>query len=518
MRDKLKIPAGILVCIMICALLGGTAQALNTEQSFAFRLAVTQVRSAEEGVYTPEETDSVTVAQGDELVVTLTFERLNYNEETYILYAVQDFIEYDPTLLELMSLDFTPEARGFDFPNELEVSGTVRRILIAFYSRVAAGDEYPTSLNVASITFRALKDGAAALRNTKTQVSTYDGMDRYEVAEIKDVTVTIGGEEEEPEPETPEPVLHTITVANPTGGTITASPTEAAAGEPVTLGIALESGYSLTQWLVRDAGNAIVFNAATPVTGATFTMPDSNVTVTASLTYRDPNAGSGTGTGTGTGGGGGGGGSSAPVQEISIEDAETPLADRQTARFDDVPVGHWAFNFVEYLAELGFVNGKTATMYYPSDNITRGEFVTILARMSGEDITGGATPFTDVDSGMYYARAVAWAYENGIVLGTSATTFSPNERVTRQDIAVMIVRYATYRGYGFAASVDAIDFTDKADIAEYAAPAVTSMQRANVIGGYADGSFAPRGNATRAEAAKMLALVHNAMFPDLVIE
>ena len=238
----------------------------------------------------------------------------------------------------------------------------------------------------------------------------------------------------------------------------------------------------------------------------------------------DDNSGSGGGNGTGgnTGGGNNGGGVTQVIvvpDDITIGDDKTPLGTLDNPRFDDVNADHWAFSYIEYLAELGFVNGKTAKLFYPSDNISRAEFVTILARMSGENLptySAKSTPFSDIDGSAYYAAAVAWAYDSGVVNGTSATTFTPDAKVTRQDIAVMIVRYAAYKGFSFGAVNELREFTDNDAIAEYASDAVASMQRANIINGYTDGSFKPTGNATRAETAKMLALIHNAMFPGLL--
>jgi len=210
--------------------------------------------------------------------------------------------------------------------------------------------------------------------------------------------------------------------------------------------------------------------------------------------------------GGGTGGGGSGGGG------VDIGDTEIPTTGETTGGyFDDVLSTHWAYNYVEYLATLGIVHGKSAALFCPEDNITRAEFVTILARMSGDTLPSYSGNFNDVASASYYAQAVSWAVANGITNGTSANIFSPNSNITRQDMAALIYRYAVYKGYSFATVNAAVNFIDQADIASYALTAVSTMQQANIINGYSDNSFKPLGNANRAESAKMLALLYQAM-------
>ena len=177
-----------------------------------------------------------------------------------------------------------------------------------------------------------------------------------------------------------------------------------------------------------------------------------------------------------------------------------------TAHFSDVPTTHWAFEHIEYLYAQGLITGKTTTLFAPETPITRAEVITILARMSGENLAGYNSGFSDVAANAYYAGAVTWGVRAGITNGTTATTFSPNEPITREQIAAMIYRYAEYKGYKFTYTQSAINFTDQSNISAYAFNAVYSMQRAGIIDGYANGAWLPQGYASRAEAAKMLAL------------
>jgi len=191
------------------------------------------------------------------------------------------------------------------------------------------------------------------------------------------------------------------------------------------------------------------------------------------------------------------------------EDDEDELPTLQ--RFLDVPVSYWAYPHIEYLADRGVVTGKTGNLFCPLDRITRAEFVTMLARMSGESLPLYADTFGDVSGGAYYARAVAWAVNAGITKGTSETAFSPNSPILRQEIATMIYRYAQHQQYSFVSVNAPAAFIDQAQIHAYALTAVSVMQQADIINGYEDGSFRPLGYANRAEAAKMLALTDQAI-------
>jgi hypothetical protein len=166
-------------------------------------------------------------------------------------------------------------------------------------------------------------------------------------------------------------------------------------------------------------------------------------------------------------------------------------------------------------------NGKGDGKFGSGDNITRGEFVTLLARVAGVDLSKySASVFTDVDNGAFYAGAVGWAFENGIAKGTGNNKFSPNAGITRQDMAVMIQNFSKALGYELPKIKDNLQFADQDKISSYAAEAASALQQAGIIEGRASGdtsdantgrSFAPKDNATRAETAKILTLVIKGM-------
>ena len=175
-------------------------------------------------------------------------------------------------------------------------------------------------------------------------------------------------------------------------------------------------------------------------------------------------------------------------------------------------VSGWYEDYVYFLAARDIVNGTGNGKFSPDKNITRAQFVTILANLSGDDISGYKTSsFVDVKPSDWYFKAVQWAYEKGIAAGTGGK-FDPNDNITRQDIAVMIARYAKkVANYALPETNGAVTFTDSSDISSYTSDAVMAVQRAGLISGYSDGSFAPAANATRAQVAKIIALLLQGM-------
>ena len=197
------------------------------------------------------------------------------------------------------------------------------------------------------------------------------------------------------------------------------------------------------------------------------------------------------------------------------EPGEEPGTDPGTVEipnFLDVSANSWYAEYVNYLAERGIVNGKTATTFEPNAQITRAEFIKIIAEVAGADLTGQTSAkFSDVASGAWYAPYVAWGVENGLINGISDTQFDPNGNITRQDMATLISRYAGFAEFELPQTEESVTFTDASDIASYAKEAVSQMQKAGIINGRGDNTFAPKDNATRAEACKMLTILMQQM-------
>ena len=198
----------------------------------------------------------------------------------------------------------------------------------------------------------------------------------------------------------------------------------------------------------------------------------------------------------------------ADPQDPDTSDVPENPDPQPTVSFEDVSDDSWYAEYVGALAAEGIVNGKTQTEFAPDDAITRAEFVKIIAGIAGADVSAAAGgSFSDVASGSWYAPYVAWAAENGIVTG-SGGKFSPNSQITRQDMAVMIMRYVNQVSGG---ELDLVNepaaFADEEQISSYAAEAVSVMQQAGIISGRGGNNFAPKDSATRAEACKMLYMV-----------
>ena len=175
--------------------------------------------------------------------------------------------------------------------------------------------------------------------------------------------------------------------------------------------------------------------------------------------------------------------------------------------FTDVSESDWFFNDVKFVYQNGLMNGTSATTFSPEGTTSRGMIVTILWRMAGspdmEDKIWGY-PFADVDATAYYGTAVYWARLNGIAGGYDNATFGPNDPITREQMAAILYRYAQYKGYDVSAKADLNKFTDADEISNYALEALQWANAEGLINGKGDGVLDPKGQATRAEAAAIL--------------
>lgn len=221
------------------------------------------------------------------------------------------------------------------------------------------------------------------------------------------------------------------------------------------------------------------------------------------------------GSGGGSSSGGGGSGSSADTgsqtggttggtdQSVSGRYADLEV---QYHDFDDVNSSDWYYEAVNYAVTAGVFNGTGDRLFSPRKNMTRGMFVTVLYRLSGETAKAEASPFTDVAADAYYADAVAWAYKNSIVSGVSATSFVPDNYVTRQQIAVMLCGYAKKLGKDTGVHGDGAQqaLRDYGSIAAYAQDAVSWAFENDIINGDSNGNFRPSDSATRAETSAIM--------------
>ena len=190
------------------------------------------------------------------------------------------------------------------------------------------------------------------------------------------------------------------------------------------------------------------------------------------------------------------------------------VGDCPAANYTDVPLDAWYHDYVDAVLAKGLMQGVNAakTQFAPAAGTTRAMLVTTLYRLAGAPEVTTTSSFTDVAEDTWYAEAVAWAQENGIVNGVSATAFAPNALVTREQAATILYRYVTvWMQQEPAAGTELSGYNDAGRISAYARDAVAWATAEGFFQGFPDGSFQPGGTLTRAQTAKLLALLDAAL-------
>ena len=258
-----------------------------------------------------------------------------------------------------------------------------------------------------------------------------------------------------------------VTTSAVNNGGVNASPSSAEKGAAITITLSPDKGYKLDKLTVTDGSGKTVSTVKKSDTVYTFTMPASAVKVGVSY----------------------------------VKATETP----SKTKFNDVSANDWFASAVDYVTGKGMMNGTADNTFSPKANTTRGMVVTVLYRLENQPSTSAAS-FTDVASGAYYANAVAWANANGIVSGYGSGKFGPNDKVTREQLAAILYRYAQYKKYDVSVGEDTniLSYDDAQSISSYAIPAIQWACGAGVVTGKSGSKLDPKGNATRAEVAAML--------------
>jgi hypothetical protein len=179
-------------------------------------------------------------------------------------------------------------------------------------------------------------------------------------------------------------------------------------------------------------------------------------------------------------------------------DADTDFA----FNFTDI-ANHWAKDSIGKVVSRGLLKGVSDTEFAPEERTSRAMVVTVLHRYDGEK-KAGFGKFTDVSAGTWYSDAVSWAAANGIVKGTTETTFAPNDNVTREQLATILYQYAQYKNVANDTKGDLNKFGDNAKISGYAVDAMKWAVGNGIITGKDGNLIDPQGVATRAEVAVML--------------
>ena len=340
----------------------------------------------------------------------------------------------------------------------------------------------------------------------------------------------------------PAPTEFTITVTSGDNGTASASHAKAVVGTEITLTATPNKGYHFKEWQVISGGVTIKDDK--------FTMPSANVEVKA-IFEKD------------TGGGGGGynppvtyytlrfetgGGSDIPsvqgtyntyidltkyvptwrghtfigwyserslmnkVSGVYLTKDMTVYAGWRVDEnpgtganpFTDVSEKDWFYGDVMFVYENGLMLGTSKTLFSPYGTATRGMMATILWRMEGSPAPKGKNSFTDVEAGKWYADAITWTAENGIFAGYGKDKFGPDDPITREQLAAIFYRYADYKGYDLTVKGNLDKFKDADKITDYAKTAMQWAVGSGLMKGKSGNLLDPQGTATRAEIAAML--------------
>ena len=167
---------------------------------------------------------------------------------------------------------------------------------------------------------------------------------------------------------------------------------------------------------------------------------------------------------------------------------------------------HWAREYIGKLAARGVITGMPDGLFMPDGNITRAQFLTMLSRTLDNVDFGSAQqmPFTDVPTYEWFYDFVKWGFANGIVSGMDQTTFAPNANITREQMTIMLSNFARYLGFSIPQTGAQVTFTDQNLISDWARNYVQTVVGGGIMGGHPEGNFEPQGNATRAQAARVV--------------
>ena len=260
-----------------------------------------------------------------------------------------------------------------------------------------------------------------------------------------------------------DPTYSVSTPSKTENGTVTVSPSRASYGTIVTITVDPDEGYELRKLqVIGPDGGEIALSKKADGT-YTFNMPKGGVTVTALF--------------------GCDGGSACPSKG-----------------FTDVDSDKWYHDYIDYAVEKGLLEGTSPTTMEPNATLTRAQLAQILYNLEGKPSVTGDLPFEDVAEGKWYYAAILWANQEGVVDGMSPDTFAPNEDISRQDLALMLYRYA-----GEPETQGSLEkFQDAGKVGNWAEEAITWAVEEGIIDGMTPTTLEPTGTATRAQAAAML--------------
>lgn len=181
--------------------------------------------------------------------------------------------------------------------------------------------------------------------------------------------------------------------------------------------------------------------------------------------------------------------------------------------FEDIRPNDWFFSAVSYVFGEGLFKGTSNTTFSPSTQMTRGMFITVLSRFSGEEMLEASSFFMDVDENMYYAAPIAWAKNGDMISWAEGDIFSPDAPITREEMVTTMYSYCKYTGFNLENIQPSQEdiFTDLSDASAFSAEPLRYAHAMGIISGYEDGSLRPQATATRAEVAQVFINLTNAL-------
>jgi len=191
---------------------------------------------------------------------------------------------------------------------------------------------------------------------------------------------------------------------------------------------------------------------------------------------------------------------------VAVTFIKTAVTDEEPFAFTDVTPDAWYYDSILFVYNKGLMKGVSSELFDPQGTMTRAMLVTVLWRMDGSPAASlGNNPFSDVASGQWYTNAVLWAYGNNIVYGYDSDTFGPGDYINREQLMTIIYRYLYFTGYDMTATNNLKTFSDAGDISDWALDAMKFAVGEKLITGVTPTTLEPKGNATRAQVATILA-------------
>ena len=203
-----------------------------------------------------------------------------------------------------------------------------------------------------------------------------------------------------------------------------------------------------------------------------------------------------------------------PAAKVTVEAAFKELAETETSKslpFEDIPTDAWYADAVRHVFDKGLMTGTDSTHFQPNAVITRGMIVAMLWRMEDQPEASRVAAFSDVAESAYYADAVAWADEIGLVKGYANGTFGASDPITREQLAAILYRYAVYKGIDVSNACELSEFADASITSGYARTALCWAVDRKLISGTGENTLTPTGHATRAHAAAIIMRFKNSL-------